>query len=330
MVPKGRALFAWIGFNAKPVEVFADPRHVPQQQVIRMRILPRLHHLREIDEDDVAFPIQNVVGRQIAVNGVMVEHQLHVFHHPLEKRLGFVRFQIDFVQRGRCAIFIADELHQDGAAPLGDGFRHVSAGFVQFKLGAELGSDPHHEVEMLSVAGFFENGRALAPAFNLFALSIAQDAPCFVDGVVFEIAQHPFPVQLGGHQVKTGGRIGRAGIDIGLLTAFHQSGHVGDEGILVKGRDGGDDPVPFVVQRIQRGGVAGNPVLMTVVHFVYVGHDLGVTAVLLSLAVFLFLFVLADCRRRAAWALIRIFVICIKIVKIVFTHFLIQPLAVSY
>lgn len=73
--------------------------------------------------------------------------------------------------------------------------------------------------------------------------------------------------------------------------------------------------MPLVVQRVEGGGVGGDPVFVAVVHLLYVGHGGGGTAVFL-------LFLLGSRPLPVGCAaVILIIVIRIKVVKIVFTHF---------
>jgi hypothetical protein len=64
-----------LGIAANPIalEVAAYVGEIALQQFARIRIEARIDRLRKIDDGDRAVPVQNVVGRQIAVDAIEIE-----------------------------------------------------------------------------------------------------------------------------------------------------------------------------------------------------------------------------------------------------------------
>ncbi len=82
--------FPGIGMNSLQRKVTADAGDIAQENTPRLRIGLRRHHLWEVNQGDVALPIENVVGGQIAVNAVVGKHQIHVANDSVKKRFCFV------------------------------------------------------------------------------------------------------------------------------------------------------------------------------------------------------------------------------------------------
>src|ERR1700693_3104870 len=73
-----------IASDAIALEIAAYVGEVAPEQFARIGVEARIDRLRKIDRDDRAVPIQDVVGREIAVDTIEVEPQTYVAQDALE------------------------------------------------------------------------------------------------------------------------------------------------------------------------------------------------------------------------------------------------------
>src|ERR1700733_6646206 len=78
-----------VGIAANPValEVPAYVGEIAMEQVARTGVEARVDRLREIDDGNRAVPVEDVVGRQIAVDAIEIEPQPHVAQDAFEQWL---------------------------------------------------------------------------------------------------------------------------------------------------------------------------------------------------------------------------------------------------
>src|SRR5262249_8624148 len=111
-------------------------------QRIDVEAVTRVHRLGEINDRNLASPIEDVVGREIAVDAVTGEEQLDVAQDALKERPRLLTRKLYLVQQRRRLGAQTDILHRHAIANLRGGSRHVCSGPVEEPLRLELVGDP--------------------------------------------------------------------------------------------------------------------------------------------------------------------------------------------
>src|SRR5512137_2577151 len=89
-------------------EVLTNARHVTQEDRPGSGIGFRRHNLREVDQTDIAIPVEDVVRGQVAVNTLTGQEQIYVTDDALEKWVDLIRVESHRVERRRGAAEIAN------------------------------------------------------------------------------------------------------------------------------------------------------------------------------------------------------------------------------
>src|SRR5260221_14050976 len=67
-----------IGFYPIASKVAADPLNIAEKQKVHIRVVAWVHGLREVDQDHIPAPIEDIVLREVAMNTVVLEAELYI------------------------------------------------------------------------------------------------------------------------------------------------------------------------------------------------------------------------------------------------------------
>ena len=201
-----------IGLNAVPGEIAAEIVDVALQKGKRVRVVPRVDRLREVDDPQFSLPVEDIERRQVAVDAVRVQHQLHITHKLPEKRLRLRWFKVDSIKHRSWRFLVSYVFHEDGAAGLSKGFGNVGSGPVEYIQGLELAVDPGVELNVATVSRLLFQG-ALGPF-------IPYESASLIDRVVPEAPVNEWAVDFGDEELTPGGWVGPAAVDCGFLAAL--------------------------------------------------------------------------------------------------------------
>src|SRR5436309_2136429 len=195
------------------LEPFADPADVALEEGLGVTVLLRVHGLGEVDQGDLALPDQDVVGGEVAVNHIAVEHLLD---RPTDLRPERLQL-LDVVEpvlvqpRGR-RVLVADVAHEDRLARPFDRTGNGRAAGEELE-GLPLAGHPPAALDLSAEPRLLVQGDP-DPAL-LDELAVA------VEGLVAKVATVQGVVALQRDQVLAGGaRVRPAEVDAGLLAVF--------------------------------------------------------------------------------------------------------------
>ena len=78
-----------LAVNALTGKILADAHNISFQHLLGLRIIGDIHHLRKIDQRNGALPVKNVIGRQIAMNPALLQHEIDIPEHLGKERWRF-------------------------------------------------------------------------------------------------------------------------------------------------------------------------------------------------------------------------------------------------
>src|SRR5947209_2021127 len=84
--------------HSMPLEVAAHVGEVARKQLVGARIAARINSLWEIDDGNRAVPVEDVVGREVAMDDVEAEKELDVVHDGLKNRPNLLRQEPNLLQ----------------------------------------------------------------------------------------------------------------------------------------------------------------------------------------------------------------------------------------
>src|SRR5215207_6524693 len=90
-------------FQSLCCKVLADACYIALENRPCSRIGFRWYHLREIDQRDISIPVQNVVGREVAMDTMVGQEQVNIPNDAIKQRPHFIRLECYGVERGRGA-----------------------------------------------------------------------------------------------------------------------------------------------------------------------------------------------------------------------------------
>src|SRR5579864_6348254 len=100
-------------------DIATDVFYIAREEVEGVGIEARVDGLGEIDDSDLALPVEYVVGREIGVYVVVGQAEFDVAHQLLEDGAHLARREFDVLEKRGWSLTVAQVLHEDGAATPG-------------------------------------------------------------------------------------------------------------------------------------------------------------------------------------------------------------------
>ena len=191
-----------------------------------MAVLAGVHRLWHVDDHEGAVPHQQVVGREVTVHHVEVEHPLDGPQELVEQILRLGRVVGPVVPQLRCGEFlVADVGHEDRVLGSFDRFgdRHVAIGQGSERL--PFAVDPDRALHLPPERGLLLEGHADPPRLDPFAVAVHR--------LIAEIPPVERVIGLQGQQIVAGGPwVGAAQVDRCFLAALDRSDDVLDQSFV--------------------------------------------------------------------------------------------------
>lgn len=209
--------------------VAPDVFEVAGEELVGAGVFARVDGLGEVDHDRLVFPIENVEGREVAVDAVVGEEELDVVENFGVHVIGLRRCEAESAQLRSRGLVVADVLHEDGGAAvaLGDGAGDVGADVVEVVEGVPFIMGPGAQLHVAAKVGFVGQGAAEAAAAHLFANVIAFAVAIAL--VIFEAAVLEGFVDFGGEEASAEIGMGAATADGGFFATLEDLNDFGDE-----------------------------------------------------------------------------------------------------
>jgi hypothetical protein len=176
------------------IDAREEPHHVAEvlpEVLLRLAVLRRHHHLREVDDDGPVVGQENVELREVSVDEVGREHldDLSADRQVQPERLLRRDMRVDQPRR-HPALGITDDLHQQHAFVKQDRPRHSNSGRVQLRQRVGLGRLPRLLRGLAAELG--------AAVHRPLGAAVAHGPPLAVPRVILEAAKLASLVELGG------------------------------------------------------------------------------------------------------------------------------------
>src|SRR5260370_19295349 len=187
-----------VGLHVVEREVLTDALDIAGEEREDIRVVIGIDGLGKVDQRDFALPVENIIGRKVAVNAPVDQGQLDVAHDTGEVARRLLWGEQYITQSGRGLLCRADIFHEYCIAKMREGLRHVGAVFVHDALSLVLVLDPGRVLGGATFRAFASSCASTAPVPMLrLAFLVALDTAETINGVVAQIAEHPRPIDLG-------------------------------------------------------------------------------------------------------------------------------------
>jgi hypothetical protein len=237
--------FAGVDFNSLRGEILTDTRHIPLEDRPRGRVRLRMYDLGEIYQRNVAIPVEDVVGRQIAVDPLILEKQVNVKDDAVKQWMCFVGVERHRVEGRRGEIQVSHISHQDGVllhrVRLGD----IRSCCVENLQCLEFVGDPRLVTQTFAVIRTFLHGVEIAIVVNDMTRGIEVDTSRAVLLVILEVTQHAWTIDLRSDKLAACCLTTAAQIDRGLLAAFESAQDIGDPLMFIEFAERLEQPALF-------------------------------------------------------------------------------------
>src|SRR5579885_2706439 len=185
------------------------------------------------------------------------QSQLDVVQDAVEERLRLSRFQLDIAETRRGFIKVADIFHQNGVADLRERPWNIGPVVVEQALRLVFVVDPGSDLRGAPALAFARGGAApAAVAMLCLPLFVALYAAVAIDGVVAQSAENARAIDFRRQVLHPRRRMGRTAIHGGLLPAVRLVQNIGNQMLVVKGRQRRENP-GRIAPGCQQGGIEG-------------------------------------------------------------------------
>src|ERR1700674_1075220 len=108
-----------IALQAVAGDIVADVFYIAREEVEGVGIEARIDGLGEIDDPDLALPVEYVVGREVSMYIVVGQPEFDVAHQLLEDGAHLVLWELDVLEGRGWTVMVAQVFHEDGAVAPG-------------------------------------------------------------------------------------------------------------------------------------------------------------------------------------------------------------------
>jgi hypothetical protein len=208
--------------HPETLEVFAHPEEIALEQSTGVPILPRVDRLREVDERRLAFPDQDVVRREVAVDDVAIQEQLDVAQYLTEQLPRLIGVRAVAAQLRRGVVLVPDVGHQERPVGSHERSRHVGPGLEQRSEHLPFTIDPDRRRDLLPERRLLLDGDPDPSFLDELAVSVQ---PFIPERAAIRGVEH---LQRG-QRLAGRARVRAAQMDGSLLAALDRSDDLGDE-----------------------------------------------------------------------------------------------------
>src|SRR5262245_31239474 len=90
-----------------------------------MVVETRIDGLSEVDDFCLPLPVQNVMGRKVAMDVVVGQPEFDIAHEVVEHSAGLFEGELAACERGGGAFAVTKILHEDGMVGVGNGVGNI-------------------------------------------------------------------------------------------------------------------------------------------------------------------------------------------------------------